>query len=548
MIGVSPRRSAGRFSAGCPAAVRLAAVCAVLTIFSFRLPAQTPTDDPALPASPDGTPSVSTGNNPVLPPYSPPSDAASSLLPASSPLPPHPSVPTLSLLPDSTPAPVPSPPSLPVPAQTGSALSPAASGLPLTNGAPGTTPDTQLPGGATTTSNTGAVRRFGYAFRLSTGVTYDDNVFLSTADSAGNSSAAQRGLSRSDTYFSIEPSVSLGFGDFVTRATNYIELDYTLDALLYTKNTAENTVEHFINLQGAYHFAQVTLSLSQGIQILHSTDLGSPGSGSLLGGAPDNTGPTASAQVNLDVTQRTGLDIFTTRVDANYALSDKTSVDLDGYFSAYDYQTLISSDTFSGDAYFNYSPTGKITLGLGVTGGYVIQSDPAPNEFYQQINLRLNYTATGKLSATGAVGVEVRETDGVSGADVTPIFDLTITYAPLNDTSLSLSASRRVDTSAVLTGENFDTTGFTLTVSQRLFQRLSASLSLGYTHSTYVDSGNGVAINRTDDYYFVQPNLDYALRDNLSVGLFYVRRQNSSSLLGNAFSDNQIGAHISFSF
>ena len=537
MIGVSPRRPSVRFSGG----VGLVIVLAACVAFRSLLPAQTPTDDPGLPAAPDSTPSVSTNPNSVLPPYAPSNNAASPLLPASPPLPPHPSIPDPTLLPDSTPPPAPTPFPLPVPAQTGAALSPVTSGAPLTNGAPGTTPDTLLPGGATTTNNTGAVRRFQYAFRLNTGFTYDDNIFLN-----GNGTAGGRGLSRSDVYFFIEPSVSLGYGDFLTRATNYVELDYTLDALLFTRNTSQDTVQHFVNLQGAYHFAQVTFTLSQGVQILDSTDLGAGGSGGLLGSA--NTPATSAGQVNLDASQRTRLNIFTTRVDANYAFSDKTSVDLDGYFSAYDYASLTSSDTISGDAYFNYSPTGKITLGLGVTGGYVIQDAPAPDEYFQQLNLRLSYAATTKLSAAGSVGLEVREISGGGGTEVNPIFNLTVTYAPRDSTSLSFTASRNIDTSAVLTGENFDTTGFTFTVSQRFFQRATASLSLGYTNSDYVTTGRGVGLDRTDDYYFVQPGIDYTIRDNLSVGLFYSHRQNASSLSGNSFNDNQIGAHVSLSF
>ncbi len=558
MTGVPPRRPA----AGLSVLRAVGGVCAVvfgitLAVFPVPLPAQSPADQPALPASPDTAPSVSTDPDAAqLPPYAPSNNAASPLLPASPPLPPHPSIPTLSLLPpDSTPPPaVPLP--LPVPEQTGSQLSPTASGTVLTNGAPGTTPATELPGGASTTGVTADVRRFQYAFRLSTGLTYDDNIFLTSDDTASIrrtpgaavpiNNTPRSGISRSDLYFTIDPSVSLGYGDFLTRATNYVEFDYNADVLLYTKNTDQDTVQHFINLQGAYHFAQVTLTLSQGVQILDSTEVGSVNTGSQLGGSSPST---PSTQVNLDASQRTALNIFSTRLSANYAFSQKTSVDLDGYFSADDYQTLISSDTFSADSYFNYSPTGKITLGLGVTGGYVIQDESAPNEFFQEINLRLSYAATGKLSLAGTLGVESREIGGHDGGtEVTPVFDLTVSYTPFDSTSLALTASRSIETSAVLTGADFDSTGFSFTISQRFFQRVYTRLSLGYTYSSYVAAGTGASINRTDNYYFVQPALDYSIRQYLTADVFYSHRQSSSSLSGNGFSDNQIGVRLSLSF
>ena len=518
----------------------LAAALPVLAWFPTSLPAQEPPDQPGLPASPaspDNPAPSGTEANPALPPTSPPGDPSSSLLPSSPPLPPRPSVPNASLLPDNTPPPAATPPPLPVVLQTDSAHPPGAPGAPTT-----------AAGGATTTSVTGAVRRFQYAFRLTTGVTYDDNVFLTSNGSSPGTDSLRRGFSRHDAFFSIDPSVSLGYGDFLTRATNYVEFDYTADALLYVKNTDQDTVQHFFNFQGAYHFAQITLTFSQSIQLLDSTDLGNTENGSLLGSAANNNPSSPNTQVNLDTSRRTGLDVFNTSLDGNYAFSDKTSVDLAGYFSAADYETLISSDTLSGSAFFNYSPTGKITLGLGGSVGYTIQTDPAPNEFYEQINLRLSYAATTKLSASGSVGVEAREVDGGGGTEVTPIFDLSISYAPFDSTSLALTASRRVQTSAVLTGEDFDSTGFSFSISQRFFQRLTARLSLGYTYSSYVTAGRGTTTNRADNYYYLQPSLDYSLRDNLSVGVSFIRRQDFSSLAGNGFADDQVSAHVSLNF
>ncbi len=549
MTGVPPRRSVVALSVPRAAGgVRAVVFGVILAVFPAGLSAQSPADQPALPASPDAAP--------LPPPYASSDAAAPSLLPASPPLAPRPSVPTLSLLPPGGTPPPAAPLPLPVPEQAGSPLSPTASGTVLTNGAPGTTPATELPGGAAATNVTANVRRFQYAFRLSTGIVYDDNVFL-TPDAASSTpqtpaataplnNTPRRGISRSDVYFTIDPSVSLGYGDFLSRATNYVELDYNANVLLFTKNTDQDTVQHFVNLQGAYHFSQVTLTLSQGVQILNSAELGSVSAGSQLGGGSPSA---PSTQVNLDASQRTALDLFTTRLSANYAFSPKTSVDLDGFFTAYDYETLISSDTFTGDAYFNYSPTGKITLGLGVTGGYTVQDEPAPHQFFEQLNLRLSYVATGKLNLSGSLGLEARETGGHDGGTtVNPVFDLTVSYAPFDSTSLALTASRRIETSAVLAGSDFDSTGFSFTISQRFFQRVYTRLSLGYTHSGYVGSGSGASLNRTDDYYFVQPSVDYSILQYLSAELFYTHRQSSSSLSGNGFSDNQIGARLSLSF
>ena len=101
----------------------------------------------------------------------------------------------------------------------------------------------------------------------------------------------------------------------------------------------------------------------------------------------------------------------------------------------------------------------------------------------------MSYAATSKLNFGGTVGVEFRETGGHDGStEVNPIFNLTASYAPFDSTMLSLTASRQTQTSAVLTGSNFDSTGFTFSLSQRFFQRVFARLSLGYTRSSYVSA------------------------------------------------------------
>ena len=540
---------------GVPSRLAAALAAAVGLLSAPALPAQTssPDDAPSVSVTPDATPVPPPDASSVLPPYAPSNNAASPLLPSSPPLPPRPSVPDPTLLPPGATPPPAAPPAQPVLPQTIQPLPPANTGVLPASGNPGIAPSSgadALGQGATTTTNTGAVRRFQYAFGLSTGVTYDDNVFLTPNDPTPLTNAAgtasRRHFSRSDVYFSVTPSISLGYGDFISRATNYVEFDYNANALIYAQNTDQDTIQHSVALQGAYHFAQVTLTLSQSVQILDSTDLSAANPNTV--GTSTTATTTNTAAVNLDTSQRTRLNVYGTSLNANYALSDKTSFDLGGSLNVSDYETLISSDTLGGSAYFNYSPTGKITLGVGVSAGYIIQDESAPDEEFEQINLRLSYAATSKLTVSGSVGVQFRETNGVGGTDVTPVFDLAVSYAPFDGTSLSLAASRSVQTSAVLTGENFDSTGFTFNVSQSLFQRATAHLSVGYTYSNYVFSGTGLSASRTDDYYFVQPGLDYTIRSNISAGIFYIHRQSSSSLLGNSFSDNQIGARLTLSF
>ncbi len=417
-------------------------------------------------------------------------------------------------------------------------------------GGPGSPTATPAPGSAeaaATTNNIGTARRFQYAIALTLGSTFDDNIFLEPV-----------GTERSDLYFTIQPSLSLGFGGGSggTGADNLIRFRYSPQALLYVSHPELDTVQHFVDLSGVYHFAHLTLTGSLNVQILDSTDVGNPHPfGTTTGtGINDGTSGTTvnnapSSNVNLDVGQRTRLNIYAAALAANYYVSDKVSYDLSGQFTINDYAgNLLSSRTLSGSGFFNYAVTAKTTLGLGVTAGYVFADKPNPNQSFEQGNLRVSYLPSSKLVMSGQVGLELRQAGDDDESQVTPIFNLSVSYSPFDGTAISLAGDRQTQTSAVLGGQDFRTTSFTVGVSQRFFQRFYLRLNVGYSHSDYVSQVAKVSADRTDDYYFAQPSLDWNLRDNIVAGFYYTHRDSTSSLNTRNYTDDQVGAHLSVSF
>ena len=469
--------------------------------------------------------------------------------PTSPALPTDPTAPPVIQTPSSSTIPLISAP--PLPASDPRAF-PATSVNPLTGTGtlPGASSAVPLPGPSpaptTTTNNIGTARRFQYTFGLTLGATYDDNIFLQPAQ-----------VSR-DLYFTIQPSVSLGLGGGVaaSESANYFRLNYSPEVLLYVDHSELDTVQQFFSLAGAYHLPKITLTGSLGVQLLDSTDVGNPhplnesldtsNLGVTQPGTPINNNPVSS--VNLDTGQRTRLNLYTAALDANYYVSDKVSYDLAGQISDSDYATLLSSITVSGSAFFNYSPTAKTTLGFGVTAGYVFADRPTPDQSFEQGNLRLSYSPSLKLLVAGQVGLELRQSTAQTNMEVTPIFDLNASYAPFDGTSLSLEGNRQVLTSAVLGGQDYTLTGLTISVSQRFFQRLYLRLSAGYSHTDYRAETNDPNTPRSDDYFFVQPGLDYNLRNNVTVGGFYSFRTNLSDQSNRNFTDDQVGIRLSLLF
>jgi hypothetical protein len=368
----------------------------------------------------------------------------------------------------------------------------------------------------------GTARRFRYGFQLAVIGTYDDNISLSENNKD------------EDFFFVIQPGITLGVG---SREENFLQLSYTAGIFLYTDNSDNDGVQHVINFEGQYRFSKLTLSFGQQVQILDGADL----SGTGLSGNQFN-------RVNLDVSGQTQLNIYTTRLGANYLLSEKTSIDLGGLYSVSDYSNLLDSEVISGQLFFNYAFSPKLTAGLGASGGYVFAESPTPDQSFEQANVRATYVATGKLTFTGTAGVEFRQSDGKDTTGVTPVFSLSATYLPFEGTSISLAANRQVLVSAVQAGQDYQSTTISLALSQRLFQRLNLGLSTGYENSHYVSVLDRVKADRDDNYVYVQVGLDATLLQYLSVGVSYQHRENFSSGSNSDFTDNQVSARMTLSF
>lgn len=393
-----------------------------------------------------------------------------------------------------------------------------------------------LPVAAETTSNSAAVdatrvdsgipRRFHYELRLNVHSVYDDNINIT------------QGQSDSDFYTAIEPSIMLGFGDFTSREGNFVRLNYLASYFLFADHSENDALQHVFQLEGQYQLNRLTLNLTQSIQILDGTDVRSLDSGGNFG-----------QQVNLDVAGRTRFNIYTTHVNAAYYLTGKTFLSVGGDYTNSDYHNLISSDTISGNLFLNYNYGPKLVIGLGGTAGWNRADAPTPDQTFEQANVRFSYQVTGKIDVRASAGVEFRSFEG-QGRDqyVSPVFDVGLNYLPFDGTTFSLTANRHLLNSAVLAGQDFATTTFTVSASQRLFDRVSVAGNIGYENADYFSAIAGGGSNRTDNYFFVEPSIAVRVTRFWTVGAYYLHRANDSSFNAFSFHDNQVGVRTSLTF
>src|SRR6266496_6355729 len=242
-----------------------------------------------------------------------------------------------------------------------------------------------FPGGETISSS--EPRRFHYELRLTVRGVWDDNIFISHTDRV------------SDYYFAIEPQITIGVGDIEGRNRSYLRLDYMPSAILFVDHSDEDAFNQLIHLEGGYSWTKLTLRFTESIALLESANINS---------IYDTTGLWA----NTDASAPTRVNIFYTRLVADYQLTGKMY--LQGEFDSwiYNYPNHISSYTIAGGLYIYYQWLPKLSVGIGGTFGYEWVDDPTANQPFEQVNVRLNYQVTNKFFLYASAGVEFRQFDG----------------------------------------------------------------------------------------------------------------------------------------
>src|SRR5205823_6813029 len=83
-------------------------------------------------------------------------------------------------------------------------------------------------------------RRFQYALQIAMRGVYDDNIDISDSHRV------------SDYYFTIEPQLTLGFGNISAREGNYLRFDYLPAVSLFVDHSEDDSFQNVINLQGQH--------------------------------------------------------------------------------------------------------------------------------------------------------------------------------------------------------------------------------------------------------------------------------------------------------
>lgn len=336
---------------------------------------------------------------------------------------------------------------------------------------------------------------------------YDDNIYLSDSDKGRVS----------DFYFAASPGLGASYGS--DDAALQVRADYTASFLAFVDHSSEDTVDQNALFRVSYALPKLTLGLNLGFQSLNGA--------------------------SVDVGDRVRRQIYYAGLTASYVLDEKFSFDVGLDETVADYKGLYDSNETRLQTWLNYQATGKLNVGVGLTGG-LLNVQESPDQTYEQFLLRARYDATGKLAIYGNAGVQVQQSDKTI---VTPVFAIGAAYSPFAKTTITLDLHERVYGSAALEGQDYRATGIMVGVNQELWVNVSAFLNVGYENTSYYAVKDDIAANREDHYTYVRVGPDWQVRPWWHLSSFYEFSNNSSSGIGNRpFTRNRVGIQANFEF
>ena len=372
--------------------------------------------------------------------------------------------------------------------------------------------------------------------RATTSFVYDDNINLHDNTTTGGIDTSGKPLkSKDDFIFTFAPGLILSQPPTLDATRTTWSLDYTPAFIYFLKNDQENSVDQNVQARAGYALTKLTLGLSASYV------------------------KTAGGVV--DVGSRVSQNNYGVATTARYEMTEKTFFQIDGSYTLTDYETLTDSQEWTVIPTVNYQISSKVTLGLGLTAGQLYVDQQASEQVgtntvivirtepqnYIGPTFKVSYRTTEKTDVSLSLGAEWRTyPDGRTA--LKPVFALAGSYRPFEGTAFSVEGHQRIENSAVISGADYITTGASVSVRQRLYNRLSGTFSATYDHSAYEPVSAGVTTTRVDDYLLLRTGLEATLGRNWTVGVFYLYRQDVSTDQSYSFQDNQVGLQAAWTY
>lgn len=292
----------------------------------------------------------------------------------------------------------------------------------------------------------------------------------------------------------------------------FIFLRYTPSATIFVDHSDENALNHDVALEVRWKMAYLTVGSRTSFQ--------------------------TSSDANVDVGNRVDRTTFSEGLTAFYDYSQRTSFEfgLTGSFHSFS-GALLDSQVVESLNWVNYSIGARTHVGAGFGVGYLTVTGD-DSQFYQQLLARAQYSVTDKINLSANAGLEWRQFKH-GGTRLDPVFGGDLTYQPFEQSTITLAASRSIQNSASLVGEDIASTEVSVDFRQRLFRRYYLCFKGDYLNADYIDTGASQSFSRHDNVYSLTPYVRMDLPKGAALTVGYSSRHDVSTLSSFSFSQNQ---------
>ena len=345
-----------------------------------------------------------------------------------------------------------------------------------------------------------------FKYGVRAGVTFDDNVFLSSSDE------------ESDVITNIDLILSLKNSD---EATNSWVLTYIPSFKYYSEGTLSDGVDH--NLNAGFSKVLPKTQIDLGVDY----------------GAISGSNRYAAGQIDKTTY---GADIAISHI-----LTGKTRADLDLNMRSDDYDgALTGRDRYSARLSWLYQWSGKINLGPYV--GYEYTDVERFNDHKAvSYGLSFEYQALAKTSFNGHVGGETRSFDGSGQSDKTSAtFKFGTRHQYSGKTSFDAAIYRNVRPSYGANNDSFTSTGVYIGTSYAATERLKLRSRFNFERDDYF----GPTSNSGDDndYFSFSLGGDYAMPCGVKLGADVTFREKNAENGASDFSNTLFQVDATYYF
>lgn len=330
--------------------------------------------------------------------------------------------------------------------------------------------------------------------------------------------------SKDDIIFKMIP----GFLADYTFGPHSLSAGYRAEILRYLDLTSQDTVHHIAVGQLRLDFPRTLLTLRDDFT---------------------RTSDPPGAELGRELTGRILSNTNVLQPDAEYRWTPTFSTGL-GYawtnvrFDDRAIGELIDRDEhFVGPSVF-WKVVPKGDLLFSYKYGRVIFTTATERDYTEHIiAVGLRGDITAKLSSTFRVGYLIRTPDSSSQVGFSGLFLAgDTTYRPTERTTITLATQRTPQESTFGTNAFYVTTNGTLSLTQQLLSKLSATARLGGGVNDYStkQTADGKTDWRVDTFLLAGAQLDYDIQPWLRVGLEYLRISRDSNFPSFRFVDDRV--------